>query len=168
MRPPSVLGFGSWVVSWRSAPTSRTSPSTVASSAARLAAVVRSERRGGCGVVAGRTLYRIVKTNPPTRRDFLSNQARRGDPKPDLPPAVRRLWDGISVHETELPSRRQAQETPWTGGFIAELRISEQTTAPVHWERTILGNEGHHTLWGNLDELLSLVTRVVSVAEARQ
>jgi hypothetical protein len=118
--------------------------------------------------VADRTLYRIVKTNPPSRRDFLSNQARRGDPKPELPPALRRLWDGISVHGTEAQSRRQAMETPWTGAFIAELRIPDRTVAPMHWERTIPGNEGHHTLWGNPDELLLCVTRVISVEEARQ
>lgn len=114
-----------------------------------------------------RTVYRIVKADPPTRRDFSSNRAKRGDPRPDLPPALRRLWDGISVHDAEARSRRQAAETPWTGSFVAELRIPDRTRTPVRWERTVPGNEGHHTLWGDPDELLSFVVRVVQVSEGQ-
>lgn len=32
-----------------------------------------------------RAFYRIVQTNPPTRRDFLSNQARQREPRPGSP-----------------------------------------------------------------------------------
>ena len=34
---------------------------------------------------------------------------------------------------------------------------------PVRWERTIPDNEGHHTLWGDADELLGYVVPVIPV-----
>ncbi len=110
-----------------------------------------------------RVFFRIVKTDPPRRRDFLSNQGKRGVPRPDLPRALRRLWDGLSVHETEEQSRRQAHENPWLGAFVAELRIPDRTSAVVHWERTVPANEAHQTLWGDPDELLRYVVRVVPI-----
>jgi hypothetical protein len=109
------------------------------------------------------TFFRIVRNDPPTRRDFLSNQARRGDPRPDLPPYLRRLWDGLSVHATEEASRRQAKENPYLGSFIAEVRIPDEHPASVRWERTIPRNAEHHTLWGEADTLLTWVVRVVPV-----
>jgi hypothetical protein len=115
--------------------------------------------------VADRTLYRIVKRNPPSRRDFLANQARRGDFPFHLPPLLRRLWDGISVHDTAANARRQAVETPWLGSFIAELRLPEPPPAGIRWERTVRNNEGHHTLWGDPETLLGYVTGVVPVQE---
>ncbi len=105
--------------------------------------------------------YRIVKTDPPVRRDFLSNQARRGEPKPDLPPPLRRLWDGLSVHDTLTESLRQAREIPWLGGYVAELLVSREGECACRWERTVTHNQGHFTLWGDPDDLLGCVVRVV-------
>ena len=34
---------------------------------------------------------------------------------------------------------------------------------PVRWELTIPNNEGHHRLWGDADELLRYVVRVIPV-----
>jgi hypothetical protein len=113
-----------------------------------------------------RTFFRIVKTTPPTRRDFASNQEKRGDPRPHLPQHLRRLWNGLSIHATEAQSRRQARENPWLGRYIAELQIPDHPLRPMRWERTVPSNEGHYTLWGDADELLNYVTRVVPAEEA--
>ena len=107
--------------------------------------------------------YRIVKANPPTRRDFLSNRAGRGEPRPDLPSPLQRLWDGISVHDTLADSLRQVQEHPRLGGYIAELEAPKPGGQSVRWERTIANNAGHFTLWGDPDELLGCVVRIIPV-----
>ena len=106
-----------------------------------------------------------MRTNPPVRRDFLSNYERQGEPRPGLPDEHRQLWDGIWVHETEAQSRRQAREYPRLGAYIAELRIPDQTAMPIRWRRTIPRNPGHYTLWCDPEELLAFVVNVVPVEE---
>jgi hypothetical protein len=110
-----------------------------------------------------RTFYRIVKHNPPRRQDFISNFEKRGKVPPDLPSHLLRLWDGLSVHETEAHAQRQARETPWLGSFIAEVSLPEQALPSVRWERTIPRNPGHYTLWGNADDLLLRVSRTLPI-----
>jgi len=112
-----------------------------------------------------RSFYRIVKHDPPNRRDFLSNRATRGEPRPDLPIHLRRLWDGLSVHDSLEQARRQAREAPWLGTRIAVLVVPEGAEAGLRWERTIPNNPGHYTLWGDPDDLLRQVERVVPIDE---
>lgn len=112
-----------------------------------------------------RTFFRIVQTNPPTRRDFLSNQERQREPRPGTSEEVRQVWDGLSVHETEAQSRRQVREFPRLGAFVAELRIPDQRVGPIRWQRTFSRNPGHYTLWGDSDELLGYVVNIVPVEE---
>ena len=114
--------------------------------------------------MASRRFFRIVKNNPPSRRDFLSNQARRGEFPARLPSHLRRQRDGISVHDTAANARRQARESPWLGAFIAELRLPDPPPVQVRWERTIRNNEDHHSLWGDPDELLRTLVAVVPVS----
>jgi hypothetical protein len=55
-----------------------------------------------------RTLYRIVKTDPPTLDDFTS-RAARGAPPP-LDPELARVHDGISTFNTAQQARRKARD----------------------------------------------------------
>lgn len=110
-------------------------------------------------------LFRILKSNVATRRDFMSNQEKRGHPRPELPPHLRPLWSGISVHQTEAQSRRQAVELPRLGKYLAELHLPEDETQSFRWERTIPHNDGHVTLWGDADSLLACVVRIVAIEE---
>jgi hypothetical protein len=104
-----------------------------------------------------RTFYRIVKTNPPTVADFISNLALGRVPKhPD--PRVLSLWNGLSVFDQESQARQKAREAPYLGRYIAELRVLEGD--PLRYQRT-MRTPGHYTLWGPADVILN---RVVGVA----
>ena len=104
------------------------------------------------------TFYRIVQTDPPSIRDFLS-YADRGMAVP-TDPDLRRLWYGISVYDTLDRALSRARKQPTLGTFIAEIQI--RWGQGIRAERT--GHRrGHHTLWGEPTALLSCVTRVVPV-----
>jgi len=111
--------------------------------------------------MAGRTFWRIVRTNPPAEHDFLSNEARGLAPRNNDPDTLR-LWSGISVYATRLQARRTATTYPFLGTFLAELRILDD--GRVRWEKT--RGRGHHTLWGDARTLLGCVERVLSVQDA--
>ena len=104
------------------------------------------------------TFYRIVRTDPPAESDFLS-YAALGLPAPD-DPGLRRVFDGISVFDTEERARRRARATLALGRFIAAVEIA--TGDPIRAERT-LRRSGHHTLWGDPVALLERVASVVPV-----
>jgi hypothetical protein len=106
-----------------------------------------------------RAFYRIVRKNPPTADDFTSNAAK-GRPLRDPSPETRRLWDGLSVNATEAQARRRARQYPVLGAYIAVLEIPVASSVRV--ERTT-GVPGHHTMWGEPEELLRFVVRVVAV-----
>lgn len=109
------------------------------------------------------TFYRIVKGDPPTRDDFVSNQAKGRIPRRILTAEELRRWDGLSVFETEAQARRQARRHPFLGRFIARLRIVEG--GPIHYQRTNPDNRGHHSVWGSPDILLTCVEGIASVYE---
>lgn len=112
-----------------------------------------------------RTLYRIVRHNPPTRRDLLSYQALGIAPDANDPETLRRSA-GISLYNTLQQARRSAAGPPWRGqGYIAELRIPDD--APVTIERTGT-RRGHHTLWGNPDDILVYIHRVVPIRDQEE
>ena len=106
--------------------------------------------------MAGRTLWRIVRTNPPSEADFLSNEAKGLRPR-DEDAETLHLWSGISVFTTLTQARRMARRVPSLG--VAELHIPDDPG--VHVERTL--GRGHYTLWGDADRLLISVVRVVPV-----
>ncbi len=106
-----------------------------------------------------RTFYRIVKANPPTVADFLSDRAV-GRPRP-LNPELLRLHDGLSVYATLAQARRKAKAFPVLGGYIAVLRVDDD--GPITCERTLQSSSGHHTLWGDAEALLGCVEAVVAV-----
>ena len=105
-----------------------------------------------------RRLYRIVRANPPTLDDFLSDDAR-GRGSPSEPPEIRRLRSGRSVFQTEAQARRRARAFPVLGRYIAVLEITADS--PVQIERTL--GPGHHTAWGAPELVLAYVVAVVPV-----
>lgn len=108
-------------------------------------------------------LYRIVQRNPPTQADMLSYQALGIVPDTD-DLTVLRLASGISLYNTLQQAHNQMRRLPpGRRGFIAELHIPNDS--PLVIERT--GKQrGHHTLWGNPDDILKHVARVISPDDA--
>ena len=106
-----------------------------------------------------RRFYRLVRSNPPTLDDFLSNR-EKGIPMARPDPEVALLWDGLSVYATETQARNQAKAKPWLGAYIAELSIAEAD--PITFRRSGT-SRGHHTLWGDPFELLARALRIAKV-----
>jgi hypothetical protein len=112
-----------------------------------------------------RTFYRIITGPSATRRDFLSNQTlgrvlRRSTPE------TLRTYDGLSVFETSAQARAAATRFPMLGTHMAELVIPE--AAVIRIERTFVKQPGHHTLWGNPDEMLGYVERILTISGKEQ
>lgn len=108
----------------------------------------------------GRSLYKIVASDPPTLDDFLSDE-EAGDPEPDKSDVQRhRLWQGRSAYNTEAQARRKARGFPLLGAYIAELRLQEDPA--ITYERTTKST-GHFTIWGDARHLMECVVRVVPV-----
>lgn len=108
-----------------------------------------------------RTLYRIVKTDPPSPNDFVSHQERGRRPPND--PAKARLWGGLSAYETLHQAQRTARMFPLLGQFIAEIAIPDD--GRITYERTTT-SDGHYTVWGEPNDLLKRVTSVQAIGEA--
>lgn len=101
------------------------------------------------------TLWRIVKTDPPTVKDFQSRTERGLPPiDPDQP----ELNDGISAFDSEARAKQQATEVPRLGRFVAEFWIPDDCEA-----RRTGQSPGHYTVWGEAETLLASVARVVPV-----
>ena len=102
--------------------------------------------------------YRLVKSNPPTRQDFLSYE-ELGISLAQIDPESVRLSRGISVFRTEAQARRVARRRSFRGPFfIAELRIPANTGVRI--ERTTR-SAGHYTLWADPDMIALWVVRVL-------
>ena len=108
---------------------------------------------------AVRTFYRLIPAEQPTERDFLSDKDL-GEPAPRDDPELLRMWEGISVNNTEAQARNKGRDLPWLGRYIAVLDIPEG--GPITYQRTGR-SRGHHTLWGEPSELLRCVVRVTPV-----
>ena len=101
------------------------------------------------------TLYRIVRSDPPTLIDFTSNH-QRGMPTRSTDPEVIRLWSGLSCWSTAAQARRLARNFPALGTHIAVMYIDPD--AAIRVERT--RGPGHHTVWGEPMRLLACVTSI--------
>lgn len=112
-----------------------------------------------------RTFYRVVESNPPTDRDFLS-YAALGRPLRKLRPSAAEIaaWRAVSTYVTEEAARGRARANAALGfplgDFIAKLVIPED--APVAIGR-INSKTGHCNLTGEASVLRSAVVSVVSV-----
>jgi hypothetical protein len=109
-----------------------------------------------------RQLYRAVKTLPPTRSDFES-AAEKGKQPPSDDPEVLRTHDGISTFTPLERAAKMVKRFPGLGGFLAELQVPDDMPG-VRCERTFPRSEGHYTVWGNADVLMTLVVEVHAVS----
>lgn len=107
-----------------------------------------------------RSFFRIVHTNPPGWLDFASHRVKKGTPRADLPAELRRIWDGVSVYDTEERARRLAKRRRYLGRFIAEVQIIDG--GPIRYEKTT-DDPHHYTLWADPDEIWQSVVRVAPV-----
>ncbi len=107
----------------------------------------------------GRVVYRIVRSDPPTLDDFLSDESA-GKASTAATPELRRLASGRSVYNTEAQARRKARAYPVLGRYIAAVELPEHPA--IRMERT-LASAGHHTLWADPELLLANVVAVVPV-----
>jgi hypothetical protein len=105
------------------------------------------------------TLYRIVRTDPPTPRDFTS-KAVLGQVDPEADAETQRREAGLSMYRTLAQARRKARAFPFLGGFISTVPIPSD--APFQVERTT-ASAGHHTVWGDAEALLACVVAVQPV-----
>ncbi len=82
-----------------------------------------------------RTFYRIVRHNPPTREDFLSNAAMY--PHVRVIPSLESQWSGLSMFDSREQTARAAALLPVSGLSIAELALPEEQIASGSF--TVLG-----------------------------
>lgn len=114
-----------------------------------------------------RRLYRVVKNDPPIRADFTSNAALGRPLRSGTSEEARRLWGGLSMTDTRERAGTLQRRFPQLGVYIAVLDIPRD--GQVRVERT-LREPGHHTVWGDPDELLRFVVAVMplSVSERNE
>lgn len=105
-----------------------------------------------------RYFYRIVHRDSPDAEDFTSNLVL-GKRIPDDPEQAA-LWDGLSVQSTLAQARRRGRASPGLGRFIAVMQVPMDGS--IRFERT-LNADGHHTIWGDPDELRMTVVSVEPV-----
>ncbi len=111
------------------------------------------------GIAPTRRHYRIVKSDPPTLMDFTSNAALGRPLRSGSSEEARYLWSGLSVMETQEQARTLQRRFPRLGAYIAVLDIPVDDLIRI--ERT-LREPGHHTIWGEPDELLRAIVAVIS------
>lgn len=107
------------------------------------------------------TYFRLVKTNPPTRHDFLSYEAL-GIPVPNPTPENLRKAKGVSVDLVRGQSAHKARKLARLQGmrYIAELVVPDESSITVEGQGS---SSGHRTLYGDPDELLACVESVNEV-----
>lgn len=106
-----------------------------------------------------------MKSDPPTRDDFLSDK-EAGKRQP--PPPNADLWEGMSLYELDsqakaviLDIRSKFGAKARIGGYIAEVEIPDN--GPILYARTQPQLPGHFTIRGDADLLLAVVRSVVRV-----
>lgn len=109
-----------------------------------------------------RTFYRLVMSDPATRDDFLSYEALGLVPE-DATDEQRRICKGVSVNATRTQALKR-RRLPALRRYLytAELVVPEGSN--ITYERS--GSQpGHHTLYGDPDDLLACVTACKHVDE---
>ena len=103
--------------------------------------------------------YRVLERSQPAIGDFIS-QKERGQPLRHQTRKALRLWEGLSVYKTEEQARQLAQASPRVGEAIARLHIPFDASVTVEIDTA---RNGHCTLWGDANHLLSFVADVAAV-----
>jgi hypothetical protein len=108
--------------------------------------------------------FRIVRTDPPSVKDFQSYTAMGRTPRNPTPKALRE-YAGVSVYDTEEHARDNALRNPGIGQFLARLEIPNN--API--EITPVSNlwTGHHNLYGTPEAMLACVVPPLLTIAAR-
>lgn len=125
---------------------------------------------GGCryGVVASATVtgplsrifYRIVQTDPPTVRDFMSCEALGIAPRRPLSPSDRDRWRGVSHYARFAAAQSVVRARPGLGAFIASVHIPSDGSVRVHQT----GRDfDHFTVWAEPEDLIGWVMSVTAV-----
>ena len=104
-----------------------------------------------------RVLYRVVSSLSPTADDFRSFEALG---RPCLDPAMSREWSGVSHRDSFERAAQLARRVPNLGGYIAELRIPDDSV--LTYERTTRA-PGHWTVWGDSEQMRACVVSVTAV-----
>ena len=99
--------------------------------------------------------YRVVRSWPPARLDFMSNAAR-GVPARGPEKTWPELHTGLSVFDSAQRAAEVARRLPFAGA-VCELEIPDD--APIRVRKTL--GPGHFTVWGDPDALLGCVRGVV-------
>ena len=105
-------------------------------------------------------LYRLVETDPPRLRDFLSHEALGMSPRRPLSPRELDRWRGVS-HQNSLESALvKGTESPWLGQYVAEIHIPASVTVRI--EQT--GRDrSHYTDWADPADLLAWAVSVAPI-----
>lgn len=104
-----------------------------------------------------RVLYRLVQTDPPTIRDFLSYAALGVVPRRPLTPRQADQWDGVSHYASAATAQARARLSPRFGTYILELRLPRGAQARVE---QIGRDPDHYTVWAEPSDLLGWVASV--------
>jgi hypothetical protein len=108
------------------------------------------------------TFYRIVRSDPPTLRDFMSFQELGQRPRNPNDPEVLRRWDKVSVWDEEQRAHQWARLHPRLGAYIAKLDLPDTSTITAEPSGPI----GHYSLAATAAELWEYITSVVPVEPA--
>ena len=106
-----------------------------------------------------RTFYRLVESDPPTLRDFTSQEALGVSPRRRLSDQERDRWRGVSHCDSRAAAHKRGSQSPWLGQYVAEVhvplglgvRLTQTGREPSHW-----------TLWAAPADLLSWVVLVTA------
>ena len=112
-----------------------------------------------------RTFYRVVRNNPPLRKDFLPHGARRPPPWRNPTPEQLASWYAVSTYVTEEGARDQAlavrEAGRSIGDFIAGLVIPADATVTFG----AINERGHCDLTADAQVLLDAVVLPVTTVD---
>lgn len=100
-----------------------------------------------------KSFYRIARRFPPGDREYLSYQARRGDPPEDLPRRIKDSWDALSAFESEEAARAVAAGASHLGKWIVRYDVPADSEITSTYTPEIA--PGHWDLRGDMEELKS-------------
>ncbi len=103
-----------------------------------------------------RIFYRIVKSDRPSRADFLSHMLKGLKPRNPTPKSLHE-YDGVSVLDTAEHAGAWAERLPHLGEYIAELHIPDDASIVFEGPNA----RGHGNLYAaTAEELLGYVQAV--------
>jgi hypothetical protein len=105
-------------------------------------------------------LFRLIRSDQASLRDFMSHEALGIPPRRRLSRRDRDRWHGVSHQSTLESALTKASDSPWLGAYVAEVHIPHGATVRI--EQT--GRDPYHyTVWADPADLLSWVVSVSPV-----